>query len=146
MTNNLSEELAVAGAIDPQLVDNAAVTSDWVAMKNGDRVMFVVSVGATDITVDAKVQQATDASGTGAADMTGKAITQIAADEDNGQVIIEVKAEELTSTNTHVAVVVTVGDGTTGAYVSAIALQGRMRYKDAANYDVASVAEIVAPS
>lgn len=146
MTENMSEMLPVAGAIDPQLVDDAAVTSDWVAMKNGDRVLFIVSVGATDTTVDAKVQEATDGSGTGAADITGKAVTQLTATDDNKQVVLEVKADELSSTNTHVAVVVTAGNGLTGAYVSAVAIQGSMRYKPASNFDVASVAEIVAPS
>ena len=114
-----SDYVAVAGAIDPQLVDAAAVTSDWVSLKDFASVMFVVSVGATDIEVDAKIQSATDSSGTGADDITNLAITQIADDEDDGQVILSVDQSEVAAAgDTHVAVVVTVGDGSTGAGVA----------------------------
>jgi len=50
----------------------------------------------TGATVDAKVQQAQDTSGTGSKDITGKAITQIVkATGDNKQALINVKPEDL---------------------------------------------------
>jgi len=146
MANAISrpnESVAVAGAIDPQLVDDAAVTSDWVSLQAFAQVMFVVNVGATDITVDIKVQSADDSSGTNNTDIASLAATQIADDEDNGQIILSVDQSEVNAGDTHVAVVVTVGDGSTGAYVSAVCLGFNSEYLPASNYDVASVAEIV---
>jgi len=143
MTALLSEKIAVMGAIDPQLVDNTSVTSDWVPMENLGQVLAVLNVGATDITLDAKLQEATSAAGAGAADLTGKAITQFAATDDNKQALIGVRADEISSGFTHVALVVTVGDGVAGAYVSAVLLGGDARYRPADDLDVASVDEIV---
>lgn len=133
---------AVVAAIDPQTVDNAAVTSDWADMRNFDYVMFVVNVGATDITVDAKVQSADDASGTNAADISGLAVTQLGATDDNKQVVLIVSHDELNGDDDFAAVVVTVGDGTTGAIVSAVGIGFGSDYEPASNYDVASLAQI----
>lgn len=149
MSNNVflpHEAVAVAAAIDPQLVDNAAVTSDWVSLANFHQVMFVLNIGATDITVDAKLQSADDSSGTNAADLTGLAVTQIAATDDNTQYVLVVRADQVNPINagdTHVALVVTVGDGTAGAYVSAVGLGFNAAHLPANELDVASVDEIV---
>jgi hypothetical protein len=137
-----SDGVAVAAAIDPQLVDNAAVTSDWVSLKNFAQIMFVVNLGATDITVDAKIQSADDSSGTNNTDITGLAVTQLTDTDDNKQVILCVDESEVNSGDTHVAVVVTVGNGTTGAYVSAVGIGFNAEYQPAFDYDVASVAQI----
>jgi hypothetical protein len=137
-----SDAVAVVAAIDPQLVDNAAKTSDWVALKDHGSVMFVLNVGATDITVDAKIQSADDGSGTNAADITGLALTQITATDDNKQFVITVDQSEVNSGDTHVALVVTVGDGTTGAYISAVGLGFNSNYAPPTDYDLASVGEI----
>lgn len=138
----LYEQLAVVATIDPQLVDNNSVTSDWVDMSKARELLFVVQAGATDTTINAKLQAATDSSGTSAADITGKAITQLTATDDNDQALIHIRADEVPAGKSHVALVVTVGDGTTGGYVSAIGLASRLRYSDPGN-DLASVVEIV---
>ena len=138
-----TDDMAVAGAIDPQLVDNASATSDWVSLRDFDYVVFVLNVGATDITVDAKIQSADDSSGTNAADITSLAITQLGATDDNKQAVLVVRKDQLAAGDTHAAIVVTVGDGTTGAYVSAVCLGFVGDYGPASQYDVASVAEIV---
>jgi len=140
------EQVGVMATVDPQLVDNAAATSDWVLMKYIDRVAFVVSVGATDTTVDVKLQQASDASGTGAADISGYSVTQLTADDDNKQVIIEIDAATVlaaVSTKPYVAVVVTAGNGTTGAQISAVGLGYWFDYSFPADNDLASVVQIV---
>ncbi len=141
-TERLSEQLPVVATIDPQLVDNATVSSDLVDMETRRRVIFVLAIGATDITVDAKVREAQDASATGEQDLSGKAITQLSATDDNKQVVIEVTAEELSAGFTHLSLDVIVGDGTAGAYVSVVALADVSRYKPDTG-DLASVAEIV---
>lgn len=138
----LYEQLAVVATIDPQLVDNNSVTSDWVDMSKARELLFVVQAGATDTTINAKLQAATDNTGTSAADITGKAITQLAASDDNSQALIHIRADEVPAGKSHVALVVTVGDGTTGGYVSAIGLASRLRYSDPGN-SLASVVEIV---
>lgn len=135
-------EVAVVAAIDPQLVDDAAVTSDWASMADFDFIDFIVNIGATDITVDAKIQSADDSSGTNNTDISGLAVTQLTASDDNKQVVLRVRSDQVNSGDTHVAVVVTVGNGTTGAYVSAVGVGHRPTYAPASDYDVASVAEI----
>lgn len=138
----LYEQLAVVATIDPQLVDNNSVTSDWVDMSEARELLFVIQAGATDTTINAKLQAATDNTGTSAADITGKAITQLTATDDNAQALIHIRADEVPAGKSHVALVVTVGDGTTGGYVSAIGLASRLRYSDPGN-NLASVVEIV---
>lgn len=143
-TEQMSENLAVVATIDPQLVDNAVKSSALVDMSKVRRLMFVVEVGATDTTVDAKLREAKDASGTDEQDLTGKAITQLGGTDDNKQVIIEVAAEELGAGFTHVSLDVAVGDGTLGAYIAAVGLGGAARNRPVSGDDLASVAEIVA--
>lgn len=138
----LYEQLAVVATIDPQLVDNNSVTSDWVDMSEARELLFVIQAGATDTTINAKLQAATDNTGTSAADITGKAITQLTATDDNAQALIHIRADEVPAGKSHVALVVTVGDGATGGYVSAIGLASRLRYSDPGN-NLASVVEIV---
>lgn len=139
----LSEALGLVATIDPQLVDNATVTSDLVSMSECRRLLFVVTVGATDTTVDAKLREATDASGSDEQDLDGKAITQLGATDDNKQVLLEVTDEELSAGYTHVSLDVTVGNGSTGADVAAVGLAGVPRSYPASDLDLASVAEIV---
>jgi len=137
------ERNAVAATIDPQIVDNATVTSDYIAVKNGFAVIFTLLLGAIDTTVDAVIKEATDSSGTSAQSITGKAITQVADTGDNTQRIIEVRADELSAGFTHVAIAVTAGNGTVGAYVAAVGELAELRYQSATNFDLASVTEII---
>jgi hypothetical protein len=141
MNYYLSENFSIASTVDPQLLNNNSVTSDWVDMSLYRKVSFILNVGATDITVDAKLQEATDSSGTSAQDITGFAITQLTATDDNEQVVIEIDATELSENYTHVALVVTIGNGSTGAQISAIGLGYEARYVEVDH--LASVAEVV---
>lgn len=139
---NPSDAVAVAATIDPQLGDAAAYTSDWVDMGKFSAVMFILNVGATDITLDAKIQSADDSSGTNAADITSLALTQVTANDDNKQFILVVREDQLNAGDTHVALVVTVGNGSVGAQISAVGL-GFGSNLPAADWDLASVAQIV---
>jgi hypothetical protein len=73
-----SQRMAVIGAVNPQSATTVQVTG-WLSAKNFLNFLAIINVGAlgASATVDAKVQQATDGSGTGAKDITGKAITQL---------------------------------------------------------------------
>lgn len=140
---NLSEQLALVGVINPQLVDDNTVTTGWIAAKNFKRFLATVQLGATDITVNAKLQRATDSGGTGAEDIPDKAITQFSATDDNKQALIDLRADELTENFSHFRLSITVGNGSTGGYVAATVVAGGLRYGPTTDHDLASVAQIV---
>lgn len=122
--NPTFHERNLVSYIAPQLVDGASVNSGWLAIGDAQRVVALIAVGATDTTVDAKLQAATDSSGTGAADITDAAITQVGATGDNRFASIDLDTSKLAATsNTHVRLLVTAGDGTEGAYVTAFVLR-----------------------
>ena len=141
----LTERLAVVATIDPDAYDTGANTSDWINMESFASVMFVVMVGTlgSSGTVDFKVQEATDGSGTSNTDLSSKSITQLtdAGTDDDKQAVVHVRAEELSSGYTHVAGVMTVGTAASDAAMVAIA--GDPRYLAASNFDLSSVDEIV---
>lgn len=106
-------------AINPALVNNTTATTGWVDVRNATGVFAFVAIGATDTTVDAKLQKATSSGGAGATDISGAAITQLGATDDNKQASIGCETSEFSSgAYTHVRLLVTVGNGSTGAYVS----------------------------
>ena len=116
----ISDQVVLAATIDPDAYGTGAQNSDWVDMGNFEAVLATVYAGTlgASATLDAKLQQATDGSGTGAKDITGKAITQLVkATDDDAQAIIECRSEELDVANgfTHVRLVVTVGTAASDA-------------------------------
>jgi hypothetical protein len=91
-----SEVMTVIGSIPPQ--DGAATvrTTAWTPVKPFSRIVAIVQFGSlAGTSFDAKIQQATVVGGTGAKDVTGKAIVQMVGTDDNKQAIIELNAEEL---------------------------------------------------
>lgn len=111
----------VINVIAPQLLDNAAAVSGWLSMADAVRLFALINIGATDITVDAKIQQATSAAGANAKDITGAALTQYTANDDNKYASIDLEAAALDINNGFyfVQLSITAGDGTAGAYASA---------------------------
>src|SRR5574343_1283541 len=97
--NPTFHERNLVGYIAPQLVDAGSVNSGWLAIGDAQRVVALIAVGATDTTVDAKLQAATDSSGTGAADISDAAITQISATGDNRYVSIDLDTNKLAATS-----------------------------------------------
>lgn len=94
----ITEQLALLATIDPVSQAAGTVTTGWLSAAAFERFMASIRTGVlgASATVDAKLQQATDNSGTGVKDVTGKAITQIVkASGDNKQAIINLRAEEL---------------------------------------------------
>jgi hypothetical protein len=93
-----SESLAVLATLDPVSQAAATVTTGWVDAGQYFSLMALVQTGVMGAsgTLDAKLQQATDSSGTGAKDVTGKSLTQIVkASGDAKQAIINVKGSDL---------------------------------------------------
>lgn len=110
-------------AINPALVNNTTASTGWVDARNCTHIFAFVAIGVTDTTVDAKLQKATSSGGAGVTDVSGAAITQLSATDDNKQASISIDPSELaTGSYTHVRLLVTVGNGSTGAYVSGLLL------------------------
>lgn len=123
-----SEQVAVIGAINPALTDNATATTGWKSIVPGLYHAYrgLVLVGAMDITADITLKYATDGSGTGATAL--KTATQLSATDDNKQVVIDLLASEIPATATHLALQVACGDGSAGVYVAGVLEGHRPRY------------------
>lgn len=148
MSNPNIKPSAVAPIIkvlDPVSQGAGTVTTGWVSMADSDAVLAILQVGAMSAssTVDAKLQQATDSSGTGAKDITGKAITQLtqAGTDSNKQVEINCWSHELDVAGgfNHVRLSVTVAAA--ASLISALVLSFYGRYETVT--DSTTVDEIV---
>jgi hypothetical protein len=113
-----SEVVGIVAKIDPDATAASTVTSGWVAAKNYQAFMAIVIAGAlgSSATLDGKLEQAQDGSGTGAKDITGKAITQLtqAGTDSSKQAVINLRPEELDVDNafTHFRLSMTVATAT----------------------------------
>lgn len=146
-----SARAAVVGAIYPDAKSANTYTSEWVSMQKFNTAMAIIMAGDFGIlaTVAAKLEQASDSSGTGAKDITGKSITTLLAtasptvDADDKTAIINVKANDLDLANgfSHVRLSLTVGVATTD--VGGLMLGFDPVYGPASDDDIASVVEIV---
>lgn len=97
-----SQRVGIVGVISPVSQAAGTATSGWIDATTFHNYMAIVKSGVlgASATLDAKIQQATDNAGTGAKDVTGKAITQIVkASGDNKQVTIDLKQEDLDFNN-----------------------------------------------
>lgn len=140
-----SNRAVLAGVIDPDAATAATYTTGWISMADFGSIQAVIMAGTlgTSATLDAKLEQASDGSGTGAKDITGKAITQLTqgGTDSDKQAIINCRAEELDVDNsfTHVRLSVTVGTATSD--VAAFVLGHDARYAPAD--DISTVDEVV---
>lgn len=142
-----SERFALLATVDPDALGIGAISSDWVDMGLHESIMAVVSAGVLGAaaTLAGKLEQATDAAGTGVKDIVGKAITTLVKATDDGkQSIINCRSAELDVAGAFRFVRLTL---TVGAAISDGAgyIYGTdARYEPASDRDLASVAEIVA--
>lgn len=147
MNINLDEFLAVVATVDPDAYATGEQNSDYVDMRDFKQVMFIVTAGTlgTNATLDAQVEQAQDANGTGLKDITGKVITQLteAGTDSDKQAIIVVRQEDLDRANnfTHARLEMTLGAATSDYGMVAVA--GPPTYGPASEYDLSTVDEIV---
>jgi hypothetical protein len=148
MSNKLPSEIAaVCGTIDPDAYTAGAYTSDYISMANFQRGLAIIMAGAlgTNATLDAKLVQATDASGTGVKDISGKAITQLteAGTDSDKQALINFEQTDLDTAGgfAFVAIIMTVATATSDA--GALLMGFDARNEPASASDLASVDEIV---
>lgn len=138
-----SETVAVVGNIDPDAYAASTVTTGWVDASKFHMFMAVIQAGDLGIsaTLDAKLQQASDASGTGAKDVTSAAITQLTVA--NKQAIIDLDPSKLDTNNgfNHIRLSMTIGVAASDA--GGVLLGLLPRFGPANANDASTVDEIV---
>lgn len=141
----LSEGLALLATYDPASVAASTVTTAWVDQSVFFFLLAVVQTGVMGAsgTIDAKLQQATDSAGTGAKDITGKAITQLVkATGDNKQAFINMKEADLDTEGGFRFVRLSITVGTAASLLGASLWGGVPRYQPANAYNQAAVLSI----
>ena len=142
-----SELFSVLATIDPASQAVGTATTGWISAGNHHNLLALIQTGAlaTGSTVDAKLQQALDTSGTGAKDVAGKAITQLtqASNGANRQALINLRPEELDVNNgfAFVRLVVTVANAAANTSAQLLGVNPRLASAETANQ--AAVAQIV---
>lgn len=127
LNNLLTESTRFDVILPPDSYAASANAGAWVNVVGYERVTFVVQLGDTIANpVAVKAQRASDSSGTDAADITGKAGTFTATDDD-GYGIITIEQSDVTAALPYVTIVVT--PDTAAAEMSAIALSS-VRYSE----------------
>ncbi|MDA8258302.1 MAG: hypothetical protein M0Z99_22185 [Betaproteobacteria bacterium] len=143
----LSETLAVLATINPSSQAAGTAYSGWISMAEFDRILALVQVGVfgASATVDANIQQAQDAAGTGAKAIgTGKAIAQmLAAGGNNVQALIDVRSTELDVANGFGFVQLEILVGTAATETAGVILGGDARFAPASSFNQAGVVQIV---
>jgi hypothetical protein len=133
---------AVVAILSPGNQNNSISNTGYVSLATFPEVYFLLQLGGVDITVDFKIREAQDGSGTGEQDLTGFAITQLTGTDDNKQAVIHVKATDLTGGRTFVRARLTIGAGTTNM-AGIVGLGFTSTYTKASSGDLASVAQVV---
>ena len=141
-----SELLAILATLDPVSQAAGTATTGWISAANHHGLLAIIQTGVlgTGATVDAKLQQALDTSGTGAKDISGKAIAQIVkASGDNKQALINVKPEDLDTVNGFGFVRLSVTVGVAASQTAAQVLGVNPRELPANTSNQAAVVQIV---
>ena len=119
-----SEGIALLGAIGPVGLSATTVTSAaWFDISPFNQAALIAAVGNTDHTsLTFKLTQATSSAGAGSKDIPGKASVALAAADDNSQIIINVRPDELDTNNgfKFVGISVTGAGGTVASIVQAL--------------------------
>ena len=147
MAKKPAEMVALISALDPASLTANTYYSDWVLADDFEQWMGIALVGAiaTNGTCDIALVQATDGSGTGVKDITGKAATQLtqAGTDSNKQVVLQARTDELDLAGGFRYIAIEVVTATAATIAGACLLGFNPTYGPASGYDVASVDEIV---
>ncbi len=145
MMNELfTDDWALIGTIDPQTVSNTEVFTDVIDHGKFEQVAFVFALGnMASETITARVVTCDSAGNNAAAYKTATQLSASATANDNDQIIIISRAEDLpqgTNTDQYIKGGLVTGGATGGP--SACMAFGRSRMKPASDFDLASVLEI----
>ena len=138
------ERTAVLATLDPASVAASTVVTAYVSAANFHGIAALIQTGVlgTSATVDAKLRQATDSSGTGAKDV--KAMAQIVkASGDNKQAIIECRTDDLDVNGGFGFVALSVTVGVAASLVGASLLGVNPRFAPASTFNQAAVVQTV---
>ena len=142
-----SDEIAVVGAIDPDATAAGTVTSGWIDASDFEGFYAVVQAGTlgTSATVDAKIEQATDSSGTGAKDVSGSDITQLtqAGTDSDKQAVISLRASALDVDNSFNYIRLSITVGTATSDVGGLVVGTNPKTAPASDNDASTVDEVV---
>lgn len=142
-----SEAVAVLGSIDPDAYAASTVTTGWISAADFHSFAAIVQAGTlgSSATLDAKIEQASDSSGTGAKDLTGAAITQLtqAGSDSDKQAIIQFRPADLDVANdfNHFRLSMTVATATSDA--GGLVVGFDPKHGPASDNDASTVDEIV---
>lgn len=140
-----SQRVGLVGVVSPQST-STTVTSGWIDATVFHNYMALIVSGTlgASATVDAKLQQASDNSGTGAKDVTGKSITQLVkASNDDNEVTIDLKQEDLDFANGFKFFRLSITVGTAASLVSGAVFGLDPRFGTGKGNQAASVVENV---
>jgi hypothetical protein len=144
MNSTLYERFAILAAVDPIDGATTARSSSWVDISKFPKFAGIALAGAITGTIDAKLEQATSNAGAGAKDVSGKAITQLTASDDNKQAVINCSQEDLDFNNgfKYVRLTITPTGGSTNL-LGGLLIGGDLRYGPPEDFDATTVAEVV---
>lgn len=139
-----SERNAILATLDPASQAAGTVVTAWVPITKYHSLCALLQVGAfgASATVDAKLRQAQDNTGTGAKDIANKAITQmLAAGGNNKQATIECRSDDLDQLNGFAYVALSVTVGVAATQLSATLFGTNPRYMPASADNQAGVVQ-----
>jgi hypothetical protein len=142
MMSQPSERIAVVATIDPATYNDTEQLSDAVDMSKWHELMAVVLVGdmPASSTLDITLKEASTSGGSYAA-IAGKSATQLGASDDNKQVVINLKAEELGAGKQFVKL--SCDPSAHNTIFGGVVLGVKPRYAPASDDDLSSVTQIV---
>lgn len=132
VNTKISEGLALLGSVDPISQGAGTVTTGWVAVQNFHSFLALIAIGilGASATLDAKLQQAQDSGGTGAKDITGKALVQIVkASGDGKQAYINCCDQDLDTTNGFTYIRLSLTVGTAASLVAGYLFGGNAKFE-----------------
>lgn len=142
----LNERIAVLATLDPASVAAGTVVTAFVSAANFHSFSALIQTGVLGAaaTLDVKFRQAQDAAGTGAKDITGKAIAQILkAAGDNKQASIEIRSDDLDGNNGFSYIGLSATVGVAASIFGAQLVGSNGRYLPASAFNQAAVVQVV---
>ena len=137
-TQRISDAIRV---LDFKTVEGAATsTTAWINMADQDAILAIIQGEIVGTSLDAKLEQATDNSGTGAKDITGLAITQITTDDEGACIECYADSLDLANNFDHVRASYTTVGATTLVTATVVSCD-QERYSPLA--DSAKIVEII---
>lgn len=141
-----SELVTLLATYNPASVGASTVTTGWINAANHHHYLALIQTGVlgASATLDAKIQQATDSIGTGAKDVTGKAITQIVkASGDNKQALINLRTSDLDVSGGFCYFTLSLTVGTAASLIAASVYGFSDRFMPASDDNQVGVVQIV---